>query len=122
MLRKVIIYFVLAIALILTAYFSFVYYATYSEGNRSGELIKFSKKGYVFKTWEGELSQGISGAQIFKFSIMDGDQSVIQQMKDLQGEYVKVTYIERYRTFPWWGETNYYIKEVVKEDSPFKVK
>jgi hypothetical protein len=43
-------------------------------------------------------------------------------MKDLQGEYVKVTYVERYRTFPWWGETNYYITEVVKEDSPFKVK
>ncbi|WP_396192653.1 6-phosphogluconate dehydrogenase [Flavobacterium sp.] len=122
MLRKVIMYFVLALVLVFTAYFSFVYFATYSEGNRSGELIKFSKKGYVFKTWEGELSQGISGAQIFKFSVMDNEAEVIQQMKDLQGEYVKVTYVERYRTFPWWGETNYYITEVVKEDSPFKVK
>lgn len=122
MLRKVILYFVLAITLVLTCYFSFVYYASYSEGNRSGELIKFSRKGYVFKTWEGELSQGISGAQIFKFSVMDSEEKVVQQMKDLQGEYVKVTYIERYRTFPWWGETNYYISEVVKEDSPFKVK
>jgi hypothetical protein len=122
MLRKVIMYFVLALVLVFTAYFSFVYFATYSEGNRSGELIKFSKKGYVFKTWEGELSQGISGAQIFKFSVMDNEEEVIQQMKDLQGEYVKVTYVERYRTFPWWGETNYYIQEVVKEDSPFKVK
>lgn len=122
MLRKVIMYFVLALVLVFTAYFSFVYFATYSEGNRSGELIKFSKKGYVFKTWEGELSQGISGAQIFKFSVMDNEAEVIQQMKDLQGEYVKVTYVERYRTFPWWGETNYYLTEVVKEDSPFKVK
>ncbi|HCQ11903.1 6-phosphogluconate dehydrogenase [Flavobacterium sp.] len=122
MLRKVIMYFVLALVLVFTAYFSFVYFATYSEGNRSGELIKFSKKGYVFKTWEGELSQGISGAQIFKFSVMDNEAEVIQQMKDLQGEYVKVTYVERYRTFPWWGETNYYITDVVKEDSPFKVK
>ena len=122
MLRKVIMYFVLVLVLVFTAYFSFVYFATYSEGNRSGELIKFSKKGYVFKTWEGELSQGISGAQIFKFSVMDNEAEVIQQMKDLQGEYVKVTYVERYRTFPWWGETNYYITEVVKEDSPFKVK
>ena len=122
MLRKVIMYFVLALVLVFTAYFSFVYFATYSEGNRSGELIKYSKKGYVFKTWEGELSQGISGAQIFKFSVMDNEAEVIQQMKDLQGEYVKVTYVERYRTFPWWGETNYYITEVVKEDSPFKVK
>ncbi|GEC77843.1 hypothetical protein [Flavobacterium aquatile] len=122
MLRKAIMYFILATVVVFTAYFSFVYFATYSEGNRSGELIKFSKKGYVFKTWEGELSQGISGAQIFKFSVMDNEEEVIQQMKDLQGEYVKVTYVERYRTFPWWGETNYYIQEVVKEDSPFKVK
>ena len=122
MLRKAIMYFILATVVVFTAYFSFVYFATYSEGNRSGELIKFSKKGYVFKTWEGELSQGISGAQIFKFSVMDNEEEVIQQMKDLQGEYVKVTYVERYRTFPWWGEANYYITEVVKEDSPFKVK
>lgn len=122
MLRKIIIYLVLSLAIFATAYFSFVYYATYSEGVRSGELIKFSKKGYVFKTWEGEINQGISGAQIFKFSVMDSEDKVIEQMKNLQGEYVKVTYIERYRTFPWWGETNYYISEVVKEDSPFKVK
>jgi len=122
MLRKIIIYLVVSIAIFATAYFSFVYYATYSEGVRSGELIKFSRKGYVFKTWEGEISQGISGAQIFKFSVMDSEEKVIEQMKNLQGEYVKVTYVERYRTFPWWGETNYYISEVVKEDSPFKIK
>jgi hypothetical protein len=38
----------------------------YSEGVRSGQLIKFSSKE-SFKTWEGEISQGISGAQIFSF-------------------------------------------------------
>ena len=122
MLRKVIIYFILAISLVCIAYFSFVYYATYSNGERSGELIKISNKGYVFKTWEGEISQGISGAQIFKFSILDSDEKVIQDLKTLQGQYVKVTYLERYRTFPWWGDTNYYIKEVTKESSPFKIK
>ena len=53
---------------------------------------------------------------------MDSDQKIIQEMKIMQGEYVKVTYIERYRTFPWWGDTKYYITEIVKEDSPFKVK
>ena len=42
MLRKVIIYFTLALVLITSAYFAFVYYASYSEGVRSGELIKFS--------------------------------------------------------------------------------
>ncbi len=103
-------------------YFAVMYYATFSEGIRSGELIKISNKGMIFKTWEGELSQGIAGAQIFKFSILDSDQKIIQQMKDMQGEYVKVNYIERYRTFPWWGDTQYYITDVEKEDSPFKVK
>ena len=119
MLRKIIIYFLLAISIVSIAYFSFVYYATYSEGVRSGELIKISEKGYLFKTWEGEISQGISGAQIFKFSVLDSKNNVIDDLKTLQGQYVKVTYIERYRTFPWWGDTNYYIEKVEKEKSPF---
>lgn len=48
-------------------YFLFVSFVPYSEGTRAGELIKFSHKGVVVKTWEGEISQGISGAQIFRF-------------------------------------------------------
>jgi hypothetical protein len=106
----------------ISLYFTIMYYATFSEGFRSGELIKISNKGMVFKTWEGELSQGIAGAQIFKFSILDSDEKIIQEMKDMQGEYVKVTYVERYKTFPWWGDTKYFITEIVQEDSPFKVK
>ncbi|GAA4042499.1 MULTISPECIES: 6-phosphogluconate dehydrogenase [Flavobacterium] len=122
MLRKIIIYLVASIAIFAIAYFSFVYYATYSEGVRSGELIKISSKGVLFKTWEGEISQGISGAQIFKFSVLDKDEKVIEQLKEFQGKYVKVTYVERYRTFPWWGDTNYFITEVQQDQSPFKMK
>jgi hypothetical protein len=105
-----------------TCYFVFVYYATYSEGVRSGQLIKFSYKGLAFKTWEGELSQGISGAQIFAFSVLDKDKKVTSDLKELEGQYVKLFYIERYKTFPWWGDTKYYIIEVKKEDSPFQKK
>jgi hypothetical protein len=36
----------------------------------------------------------------------------------MQGQYVKVTYIERYKTFPWWGDTKYFVTEVQKEKSP----
>nr|WP_315146007.1 6-phosphogluconate dehydrogenase [uncultured Flavobacterium sp.] len=106
----------------IVCYFTFIYYATYSEGVRSGELIKFSSKGMVFKTYEGELSQGISGAQIFSFSVLDSDTKVISDLKNLEGHYVKLTYKERYKTFPWWGDTKYFITEVKKEDSPFKIK
>lgn len=110
------------IVLSIISYFTFLYYATYSEGVRSGELIKFSHKGMVFKTWEGEISQGISGAQIFSFSVLDKDKKVIADLQEMEGQYVKVSYIERYKTFPWWGDTKYYIIEVKKDDSPFKVK
>jgi uncharacterized protein YxeA len=105
-----------------TCYFAFLYNANYSEGVRSGELIKFSRKGVVFKTYEGELSQGISGAQIFKFSVMDSEAQVIADLKEREGNYVKLTYVERYKTFPWWGDTKYFITAVKKEDSPFKIK
>lgn len=118
MLRKIIIYITLAIVLFAAAYFTFISYATYSDGERSGELIKFSHKGVIFKTYEGEISQGISGAKMFSFSVLDNDANVIQQLKQLQGEYVKVTYIERYKTFPWWGDSHYFVIKAQKEQSP----
>ena len=110
------------IVLVVVCYFTFLYYATYSEGVRSGQLIKFSHKGIISKTWEGEISQGISGAQIFSFSVMDSDAKVIDDLKVFEGQYVKLTYVERYKTFPWWGDSKYFIKEVRKENSPFSVK
>ncbi len=98
------------------AYFTFVYYATFSEGTRSGELIKISKRGMVFKTWEGRLSQGVSEEQQFNFSVESKDKEILEKLENLQGSRVKLTYIERYGTFPWMGETNYYVKEVKKVD------
>ena len=103
-------------------YFAFIYYATFSEGVRSGELIKFSRKGVLIKTWEGEISQGISGAQIFKFSVEDQEQEVIEKMIDFQGKYVKVSYKERYGTFFWLGDTKYFITKVELEESPHTLK
>ncbi len=91
---------------------------TYSEGTRAGELIKFSHKGVLVKTWEGEISQGISGAQIFEFSVLGGDKDVIEKLKEYQGQYVKLTYEERYDTFFFWGDTNYFVTDVDLEQSP----
>ncbi len=99
-------------------YFAFIYFATYSEGTRAGELIKFSNKGVLVKTWEGEISQGISGAQIFSFSVMDKEAEVIEKLKEYQGSYVKLTYVERYDTFFFWGDTKYFVIDVSEENSP----
>ena len=99
-------------------YFAFIYYVPYSEGTRAGELIKFSHRGVVIKTYEGEISQGISGAQIFPFSVLDQEKEVIEKMKEYQGKYVKLTYIERYSTFFFWGDTKYFITDIERETSP----
>ncbi|MDM9630566.1 6-phosphogluconate dehydrogenase [Robiginitalea aurantiaca] len=110
------------LALMITGVFLFLYYVTYSEGTRSGELIKFSNKGVLFKTWEGEISQGISGAQIFRFSILDRDKEVIEAMKAAEGQYIKVNYEERFTTFPWWGDSKYFITDVEISQSPHRSK
>lgn len=99
-------------------YFAFVYFVPYSEGTRAGELIKFSHRGVVIKTWEGEISQGISGAQIFSFSVLDQNSEVIDKLKEYQGSYVKVGYVERFASFAIWGETKYFITTVEQENSP----
>lgn len=116
--KKILGILLLFIALGYGAYFTVVYYASYSEGTRSGELIKFSKKGVFFKTYEGEISQGISGAQIFSFSVEENKNVVIQKLNDYQGKYVKLVYKERFGTFPWLGDTKYFITDVFLESSP----
>jgi hypothetical protein len=114
---KKLLFWLLSIAIIgLTLYFFAVYYITYSEGYRAGELVKFSHKGIIFKTWEGELSQGVSEAQLFEFSVEDHEKEVIQDLQELQGHHVRLTYKERFRTFFWLGDTKYYVTKVEKTE------
>lgn len=116
---KKILFTILSVILLLAvAYYTFIYYVPYSEGVRSGELIKFSRKGIIIKTWEGEISQGISGAQIFSFSVEDKEKEAIKNLQKYQGRYVKLTYKERFGKFFWLGDTKYFITKVEEENSP----
>lgn len=110
--RKVLVGVIVGAVLLLGLYFAGVYYINYSEGYRAGELVKISHKGVVFKTWEGKLSQGISDELQFEFSVEEKKTAVIEALKDYQGKKVKVTYIERFGTFPWMGDTKYYVTKV----------
>ena len=116
--KKILAYVLLGIAAIAIVYYAFIYFVPYSEGTRAGELIKFSNRGVMVKTWEGQISQGISGAQIFSFSVLDQDDEVIEKLKEYQGEYVKLTYIERFGTFIFWGDTKYFVTDVELSQSP----
>ena len=105
---------IVAIISLAVAYYVFIYYATYSDGYRSGELIKITRKGVMFKTWEGKISQGVAEEQHFDFSVESKNKEVVGLLKELQGQQVNLTYKERFGTFPWLGDTKYYVTKVEK--------
>lgn len=122
--RKFLILFVIAVIIGLALYVTAVYHVTFSEGFRSGELVKVSKKGILFKTWEGEISQGVSEAQRFSFSIEKDQERIIGLMKEYQGKFVRLTYKERFASFPWLGDTLYFIIDIerIQDDNEEKEK
>ena len=87
---------------------------SYSSGERVGYLQKFSQKGWVCKTWEGELAMAsMPGAmpEIWKFSVRDDD--VAAQLRLNQGKRVAVAYKE-HKGVPTscFGETSYFASGV----------
>ena len=115
----------LIILLIGAAIFTFYYWGTYSEGVRSGTVVKISRKGYVFKTYEGQLSLLPYGAvksqdrviESFEFSVAGKEEKVIQELEaaSLSGERVSLHYIERYAQYPWRGDTKYFVVKVERQ-------
>lgn len=103
---------------VLIGYFCFLYFAHYSDGIRAGELVKFSKKGVIVKTWEGQISQGVSESLQFEFSVEDSQEQVKQDLINLQGKYVKLHYFERYKKLFWLGDTKYFITKVEESTKP----
>ena len=87
---------------------------TYSEGDRAGYVQKFSKKGWICKTWEGELAMAnLPGAmpQIFQFTVWD-DQ-VAADMNASMGERVTIHY-KQHVGLPTtcFGDTQYFVQRV----------
>ncbi len=114
---------VLVIALlILIGLLIFSYWGTYSEGIRSGMIVKVSKKGWLFKTYEGQLNLQTFGAnkspnivsESFEFSVESHKEDVIKALEEasLSGERVSLAYTERLVRFPWRGDTKYFITKV----------
>ena len=109
---KILIKFSIGIIVAIIVYFCFLYFVSYSDGVRAGELIKFSHKGVIFKTWEGEISQGVSESQRFIFSVENKETQVIEDLNNYQGKMVKLHYFERYKKLFWLGDTQYFVTKV----------
>ncbi len=107
-----------ALILILVSFIYFKYFFTYSEGYRAGLLQKFSNKGVVFKTYEGELilssvsstSNVALASEKFQFSVLKKD--VSPMFDTLQGRNVIVHYIEKKGIVPWRGDSKYIVDSI----------
>jgi len=86
----------------------------YSTGERAGYVQKFSEKGYVCKTYEGELVLvSMPGTQAEKFTFTVKDIKLVEKINNSLGKRVRITY-EEHKGIPGscFGETPYFVKNV----------
>ena len=87
----------------------------YSEGERAGWVQKFSKKGWLCKTWEGEIALvSMPGAipEKFEFSVLDD--AVAAQINRYMGQRVSLTYAQKVGLpTSCFGDTRYYVTAVL---------
>ena len=117
---------ILFLILILIAVFCFLYFAKYDEGTRAGTVVRVSKKGVIFKTYEGQLNLQTFGAvkgsspfiETFEFSVERKNDHIVKELESssLTGERVNLRYYKRYIAFPWRGKTKYFIIAVERAE------
>ncbi|MFC0252759.1 hypothetical protein [Massilia consociata] len=101
---------VAAVLVLFALYTWFTLTWSYSEGERAGYLQKFSKKGWLCKTWEGELLlSSMPGAIPERFAFTVRDDAVVQQLQNAMGQRVQISY-EQHVGIPTscFGETEYF--------------
>lgn len=100
-----------AIAVVFALYVTLALNWSYSTGERAGFLQKISDKGWVCKTWEGELSLvALPGAAPEKFLFTVRDAEVAKQVNAAVGKRVALTYAQ-HKGLPssCFGETEYFV-------------
>jgi len=107
--------------LLAIAVFVFLLMANKSSGFRTGVPTKMSKKGYVFKTWEGTLNVGgltnsPEGAipTTWDYTVKKSADSVLTKLDKaiIDGNRVKLMYHEKITHFFWLGDTKYFVYDV----------
>ena len=87
---------------------------SFSDGDRAGYIQKFSKKGWICKTWEGELLMTTApGVVPEKFFFTVRDEAVAQKINSLMGKKIGIHY-EQHKGVPTscFGESQYFVTDV----------
>jgi hypothetical protein len=112
--RRIIAGVVLIPLVLLALYIWFSLTWTYSSGERAGYVQKFSKKGWICKTWEGELAMvALPGAMSEKFFFTVRSDSVAARINQSLGKRVAISY-QQHVGVPTtcFGETGYWVNNV----------
>lgn len=120
--RRVVKVILVSVVILAVAFLCLSYWGVYDEGVRAGTVLRISKKGMIFKTYEGQLNVQTFGAikganpimEAFDFSVSAADEDVVKTLQEvsLSGERVNLHYVARYAAFPWRGDTKYFITKV----------
>lgn len=88
---------------------------SYSEGERAGYLQKLSRKGWLCKTWEGEiLLSSMPGAIPERFAFTVRDPAVVRQLQSAMGQRVQLSYSQHVGIpTSCFGDTEYYVDRAV---------
>jgi hypothetical protein len=99
--------------LILLAISAFLYFATYESGVMAGRVLRISLESF------GALKGTSPIAETFDFSVEPSQKEVIKQLEEvaLKGERVNLHFRKRYLTFPWRGDTKYFIERVERVEN-----
>lgn len=110
--------FFLLILFTAAAYLLIVFNLSYSSGDRAGYLQKFSKKGWICKTYEGELAMTtVPGVAPILWNFTVSDESVAQRLSETMGRRVVLHYKEfRYLPTTCFGDTPYFVERVEVTD------
>ncbi len=103
-----------SLIILFCAYTWFSLHWTYSSGERAGYVQKFSKKGWINKTWEGELAMvSMPGTNPEKFYFTVRDDSVAAHINTTLGRRVALSY-EQHVGIPtnFFGDTEYFVVDV----------
>jgi hypothetical protein len=102
------------VVFLVAGYAFFVLHWAYSSGERSGVLQKFSRRGWVVKTWEGELAMTtVPGVAPVLWNFTVRDEAAVAQVSAGLGKHVVLHYTE-HRGIPSsiFGDTRYYVDGV----------
>jgi hypothetical protein len=116
-----VLYLLLSLLAIGALYFAIVLNWSYSIGERAGWVQQFSKRGWVCKTWEGEIALvSMPGAIPEKFNFTVLDDEVAQQINRHMGRRVALHYEQKVGLpTTCFGETRFYVTRVVHvEETP----